>query len=534
MQSATGTGDADPADVYDLTVEAAVDILGFDWCGVLLATEGYFEVVAASDESPVAVGDRPIPMDHGITGDVYRNGESHVIDDAHAHPEADPTLEAFRAGLTVAFGDRGVFQGISSEPGFFDDEDLELAELLIAHTEAAIDRIEETRRLNELNDATRSLMDAETHEAVSRVGCEIAASIPGGAATVFRYDADADELVPVATSDEAAALDDAAAIEPGEDPAWSVFGDTATRIAATDGDGGTTGAGEEFLYTALGDYGLLRVETRSGGAFEDTDVALAETLSANIEAAYARADRERRRREQARRLQRQNDRLDRFASVVSHDLRNPLAVASAATELAREECDSDHLVDVDDALARMDAMIDDTLSLAREGRAVEEPEPISLERIASQSWRQVDTDDVALEVVEDAVFAGDPDRLRNVFENLFRNSVEHGSTSSRPAADNAVEHGFPSESESVADSDRRVRVGILEDGFYVEDTGAGIPESDRDRIFEFGYSTDAEGTGFGLAIVAEIVDAHAWAIDVTDSEAGGARFEITGVDVEGQ
>jgi len=523
MQAATGTGDADPADVYDLAVEGAVDILGFDWCGVLIATEGYFEVAAASDENPIAVGDRPITTDHGITGRIYRNDESHFVDDAHAHPEGDPTLEEFRAGLTVAFGDRGVFQGIAAETAFFDEEDLELAELLIAHTEAAIDRIEATRRLNQLNDATRRLMDAETHEAVSRVGCDIAASILGGTATtVFRFEAGREELVPVATRGEAPPVDDIAAIERGEDPAWFLFDDAATTITTGDGDeAGANASGgsiEELLYTAVGEYGLLRVGAHSDGTFDDTDVALAETLSANIEAAYTRADRERRRREQARRLQHQNDRLDRFASVVSHDLRNPLAVATAATELAREECPCDHLADVKDALDRMDAMIDDTLSLAREGRAVEEPEPISLERIATQSWRQVDTGDVALEVVDDAVIAGDPDRLRNVFENLFRNTVEHGSTSSRTESDDAT--------------DVRVRVGSLEDGFFVEDTGSGIPESDRDQVFEFGYSTEADGTGFGLAIVAEIVEAHAWEIDVTDSEAGGARFEVTGVNVD--
>jgi signal transduction histidine kinase len=49
-------------------------------------------------------------------------------------------------------------------------------------------------------------------------------------------------------------------------------------------------------------------------------------------------------------------------------------------------------------------------------------------------------------------------------------------------------------------------------------------------VFESGYSTAANGTGFGLSIVSEIADAHEWDVAVTESEAGGARFEITGVE----
>jgi signal transduction histidine kinase len=48
----------------------------------------------------------------------------------------------------------------------------------------------------------------------------------------------------------------------------------------------------------------------------------------------------------------------------------------------------------------------------------------------------------------------------------------------------------------------------------------------REEIFETGYSTREEGTGFGLNIVERIVEAHGWEIRVTESESGGARFEI--------
>jgi signal transduction histidine kinase len=74
-----------------------------------------------------------------------------------------------------------------------------------------------------------------------------------------------------------------------------------------------------------------------------------------------------------------------------------------------------------------------------------------------------------------------------------------------------------------------ITVGTLPDGFYVADDGPGIPESDRERIFEAGYSTNRNGTDLGLVIVRDAVEAHGWELAVTESETGGARFEMTGI-----
>ena len=77
-----------------------------------------------------------------------------------------------------------------------------------------------------------------------------------------------------------------------------------------------------------------------------------------------------------------------------------------------------------------------------------------------------------------------------------------------------------------------VRIGDLPDdaGFYVADDGPGIPEADRETVFDAGHSTNEDGTGFGLSIVQGIVEAHGWDIRVTEGDDGGARFEITGVE----
>jgi len=231
---------------------------------------------------------------------------------------------------------------------------------------------------------------------------------------------------------------------------------------------------------------------------------------------------ERKRREKVRK--RKNERLEQFAGIVSHDLRNPLNVATARLDLARRETDAEieHLGDVDESLQRMESIIDETLTLARHGQTVADPEPVDLASLAERSWAGVDTAERSPVIDDSRRIEADPERLRRVFENLFRNAVEHGSTTPRShAPEDALEHG----SDGIT-----VRVGTLPEGFYVEDDGPGIDPSIRDELFDPGVTTAPDGTGVGLTIVSDVLAAHGWEIAATDGADGGARFEITGVE----
>jgi signal transduction histidine kinase len=232
-------------------------------------------------------------------------------------------------------------------------------------------------------------------------------------------------------------------------------------------------------------------------------------------------------------LEDSNERLHRFATVVSHDLRNPLNVARTHVELLETELDHDSIESIGSALERMNQLIDDVLRLAREGRTVDEPETVSLPDLLQRCASTVETERAAIEIATESHVEADPSRLRELFENLFRNAVEHGSTGSQnpPESDDAVEHGSTSSRTEADDAVEQVtiRVGDLDDGFYVEDNGRGIPEPERESVFEAGYTTAREGTGFGLNIVKAIAEAHGWQVAVTSSDTGGARFEFSGV-----
>lgn len=217
-------------------------------------------------------------------------------------------------------------------------------------------------------------------------------------------------------------------------------------------------------------------------------------------------------RRRKKQLERERDRLEEFASIVSHDLRGPLAVADGHINLLQEEIESPHLTNASSALTRMESIIEETLTLARAGRMVGETTPIEIRTLANECWRTVDTADATLVIEETVTVPADKGCLHRLFENLFRNAVQHGS------------------------EDVTVRVGVVDDdaGFYVADDGPGIPESQHDRVFESGFSCASQGSGLGLSIVRSIVKAHGWEIAVTDSEQGGARFEISGINTSGE
>jgi len=208
------------------------------------------------------------------------------------------------------------------------------------------------------------------------------------------------------------------------------------------------------------------------------------------------------------RLERQNERLDSFTSLVTHDLRNPLIVAKGRLELAKKEGTLSHLESVGEALDWMDAIIEDVLTLTHGGQNLDpaDLEACNLARLAEECWDHVDMSQATLHVENPPVVNANPGRLQRLLENLFRNAVEHGG------------------------DDAAVWVGKLGDGVFVEDNGPGIPDEEREKVFEAGYSLEEEGTGLGLSIVKTVAEAHGWSLSVTEGRAGGARFEITGID----
>jgi PAS domain S-box-containing protein len=397
------------------------------------------------------------------------------------------------------------------------------------------------RTLGRLHETARDLMAADTPEEIAEVTASAAAEVLRfPLSTVRLFDERTGELVPAGESTQVRSrLPDRPAYGPGDGIVWEVYEsgrrrtveDVSTILDEVLDPERIRSTVSSVVYLPLGEHGVLTLGTADAG-IDDTGVRLAEILAANVEVALDRATRTALLRRRERELSRQNERLEEFASVVSHDLRNPLSVAAGYLDVVRNqlagpapeadgrEPDTQTEQDpggldpevaesfdrIERAHGRMERLISDLLRLAREGQRVGETTPVRLGEEARRAWAGVDTADATLSIEGDRRFEADSDRLASLFENLFRNAVDHGGPTVT------------------------VRVGPTADGFFVADDGPGIPSDERERVFERGYSTGGEGTGFGLSIVREVARAHGWAVRAEAAADGGARFVVTGVE----
>jgi PAS domain S-box-containing protein len=204
-------------------------------------------------------------------------------------------------------------------------------------------------------------------------------------------------------------------------------------------------------------------------------------------------------------LETKSQQLEQFASSVSHDLRNPINVAKGRIDLTKETGDTEHLDAAEEAMDRGLETIEELLDLAKSGQTIGDPTVFELADTVEDAWQTVDTKATRLDTnLGEWTIRADKGRVQGLLENLFRNSIEHGST------------------------DLTVTVARTEDGFFVADDGPGIPEDEQDKIFDHGY-TGGGGTGLGLAKVEAIAVAHDWTVDVAESEGGGAKFVFRNV-----
>ncbi|MFD1586086.1 PAS domain S-box protein [Halorientalis brevis] len=423
--------------------------------------------------------------DSSLTGHVFTTGTLTHFDDIHTSPHIQTHETDMRAGIFAPLGGHGVLVVGSSEVGAFDDRTEKLVALLAGTARTALDRIERERDLAESEQRFRQIADS-VHE------------------VIWMTDAAGEQLLYLSPGFEE--LVGRSAEEFGDDPASYVefvHPDDRADVRewiATVHDPDHEADSYHVEYRVQRPDGDLRWVEADGYPVRDPDG----TVRKYVGIINDITDLKRRERE----LEAKNERLDQFASLVSHDLRNPLQVALSRLEAAREREDAEpHLESAERSLHRMNRLIDDVLDMARQEQSAPDLEPLSLESVARRAWKSVGSDAATLVVETDESLTADADRLVQLLENLFRNSVEHG--------DAAV----------------TVRVGLLDggDGFYVADDGDGIPAADRDGIFEVGHSTASDGTGLGLAMVEEIATSHGWSVTVTDADQGGARFEFADV-----
>jgi len=507
----------------DLAASAAIDILGFDWCAILEAkpAAGQFEIAATAGETDLQRGDQPLEIGEGVVGSVFETGDPEIIHDADGGGQSG----RIESALTIPIGDWGVFQGLSTEPSSFDDDARRLSELFLTPLATTIQRIETEQRLR---DQKSTLQEKNRQiESIHAISTEMKAATARTEVYDLVITAVEDILeIHVCTITEAEdgylrtqavgsgmSLEDyyqELSIEETDSAAAETYKRSETLLFADISESDYSAASSAYqsaISVPLGDWGVFQAATIEKEAFDHTDRRLIELLANAAEAAVDRIDRERELERRAAQLERRNERLDRFAGRLSHELRNPLSVLESRVWLARETGDDEHFEHIQRAITRMDRLIDDTLTLARYGEIETEKSPVPLRAVATACWETIRTPTATLDIRTDRTLRADRDRLTQLLSNLFQNAIEH------------------------AGADITVTVGDLDTGFYVEDDGEGIPEAEREAAFNPGESALSHGTGLGLSVVEKVAHDHGWEIELTESTAGGARFEFTGTEV---
>lgn len=223
---------------------------------------------------------------------------------------------------------------------------------------------------------------------------------------------------------------------------------------------------------------------------------------------------------------RRRDRLaamGELASTVAHEIRNPLnAIAMGARRLQREfapaagEGDAEAaeqrelLAVVVGEAQRIDRIVREFVDFARPAplaRRATDVRALTLS-IGEAARAQAEARGLAFEVAADAAGDADldPDRLREALGNLLRNAIE-----ATPAGG-------------------RVRLAARDDGarvaWEVADSGPGISDDVRGRIFDLYFTTKADGTGVGLALTHQVVTAHDGTIEVDSAPGAGTRMTV--------
>ena len=356
------------------------------------------------------------------------------------------------------------------------------------------ERREHERIVTALHDVTRQLFAADSSEEICAIAVEAAADLLDlGLSGAWLLDEERNRLDPVAatamTHDRVGGLPHFAE---NEGLIWDAFrsGESALYDDVREASGvynPDTPIRSEMILP-IGSHGVLMTGEMEPGQFDETDRELAEILAANVEAALDRTGRERLLRQRSEELERQRDRLETVASVLSRDIEQRL---EAAREALPDSDGRDGTGTPNDALATAERLVTDVREVAGAASGERTRSRVSLAECATDAADRVDG--AAVRCLDDATLRVERDRFVRFLATFFRFAAVRSD-------DTAVAH-----------------VGVLEgqSGFYVADDGSPLSGDERARVFDPEYAASLEIPGLGPALADEIATANGWDLSLS-------------------
>jgi len=472
-------------DIWRLTVEAAEGVLDFDVCGIDEVRGDYLHSVGVSSEiEPQGYKQRAHVTD-GLAGKTHRTGESYLVDDVQGENEATPQNREYRSLISVPIGEYGVFQAVNEEVGGFDENDLELAELLMRHVEDALDRIEFEHQLRGERDRFAALFENVPDPVVQTRHTDdgaIVDAVNPAFEVVFGYESDAivganlnEFVVPTDRFDEARRIDRA-----GRE---GLVVEQEVKRRTTDG---------------LRDFQLTAVPVEP-----DAEEPVTFFVYTDI----------------TQRKERQK-RVEILNRVLRHDLRNGMNIIKGSAEMLQDAVSDTTAVGYADQVIER---ADDLLGLAEKTRAVERTldrdseatGPVSVresvDTSAARIHEEYPTADIETDLMADVAVHAD-DMLRTAIYHVMENAVQHND---RAEPRVRVTASYGGEHEDMLELE-------------VADDGPGIPETERELIGEEREITQLRhASGLGLWLVDWVVGQSGGSVSFRENDPRGTVVTLS-------
>ncbi|WP_137290002.1 sensor histidine kinase [Natronorubrum halophilum] len=277
------------------------------------------------------------------------------------------------------------------------------------------------------------------------------------------------------------------------------------------------------IIAPIGTHGVLMTGSLEPHRFDETDVDLISTLVENTRAALDRADREQVLRDRSAELERQTERLESIAEILSSDLKQQLSTVANALDGDGDAADEWEFPlaedSVEETLDRAEQLVDDVREFARNASTVGTRSRVQLESAIEEALEQSPLDADRVIVEQPATLRADADRFVHLLETAFEDAM------ARSDGDVTIQVGLV----GVDETDRAR-------GFFMLDDAAEIPPTARKQVLDPTVDADAPALtantsidGLGLALVRAIAEAHDWTLTIETGANGGTRLEIRNV-----